>query len=242
MTSSFEQLFGIPKDNIHPVCILTPFLTKPLIDELGLERRFRGKPYAGFSHHDFTLIETRMGPLFTGDAILNLNDSPCQTIIFIGACGSLNDQLLPIGSLVTPSNSFALESFSAMAAGSLSFEQNVFGRPDPAVLFSERSNVFSTVQCASVGSIALEAEFAPLFIEKKISVLDMECASVFSAANKIKRPASALLYVTDIIGSTSPYDITTGHADIQKIENAQTQAAQIILAATQNYADRRSRF
>lgn len=223
--SSFEHLFGIPKEDVRPLCVLTPFLTKPLINALDLKDRFRGNPYAGYHHPDFTFIETRMGPLFSGDAVLHLDEARCRNFLFIGACGSLDEKICPIGSLAVPFASYALESFSMLASGRVSFDFNIPACPDPAWSLSK----FPSVQCASIGSIVLETAFAPVFRDKGITVLDMECASIFCAAQRIGVPVSALLYVTDIIGKTSPYGVSDGD-NAAHIEHAQKQAAEMILS------------
>ena len=221
----FEDLFGIPSDQIKPLCILMPFLVKPIHQAFGITQFHKGKPYSSACHEDFTLIETRIGPLFTGDAILALKNSPCRKILFIGSCGTLDPSRFPIGSIVLPKAVYALESFSEMVSKQASFTHNIPVPSSPLYEFLSQ-NILS-VQCASIGSIQLENEFHQLFSRHRINVIDMECASVFSAARAIGRPAASLLYVTDIIGETTPYDPYNEEARLAIVQ-AQTRITEII--------------
>jgi len=85
------------------------------------------------------------------------------------------------------------------------------------------------VTCASIGSIYLEHQRLETFHDLAIDVLDMECASVFAAAKAIQRPAAAVMYVTDIVGKDSPYDITDSQT-VHLIEQAQNSLAELLLA------------
>lgn len=224
MQFSFKKLFGIPGDQVKPFCILTPFLTKSLAQGLQLKDRKTGNPYTCFQTEQFTLIQTRMGPLFTGDAVLMLKETSCETILFFGACGSLNKEQYPIGSIVTPASCYAAESFSQMVGDKIDLSHKITLSKDTTSLFN---NQVKSVCCASIGSIILETQFQTYFQENKIDVLDMECASVFSGAKSISRNAAALLYVTDIIGETSPYEISNDNAQTS-IDHAQKQIIDII--------------
>ena len=217
----FEHLFGIPSKDVRPLCILMPFLAKPINQELGITEFHKGKPYASACHEKLTLIETRIGPLFTGDAILALKDSPCKTILFIGSCGTLDPSRFPIGSLVLPKAAYAMESFSEMVFNRAVLTHNIPVPSSPLAGLLSRHAV--SVQCASTGSIQLEGQFRSLFIKHHIDVIDMECASVFSAATVSKLSAASLLYVADVVGETSPYDTPDSAA-----ARAQIQIAKII--------------
>lgn len=224
MRIKFKNLFGIPKEDVKPLCILMPFLNKAITQGLSLSERFSGKPYACFQHEKFTLIETRIGPLFTGDAVLNLKNSPCEKILFIGACGSLDKIRCPIGSIVSPTACYAVESFTQMLNKKILFEDLI-----PALSGTSMScspNI-EPVQCASIGSIMLEDKYKQHFLDQHIDVLDMECASVFAASGSINLSASAFLYVTDIIGETSPYEISDPEI-MQAIDRAQNQIAEVL--------------
>lgn len=223
MQFKFKNLFGISAHEVKPRCVLMPFIPGMIIQQLGLSKRISGKPYASFQHPDFTILETRMGPLFNGDAVLNLKDTPCEEIFFIGSCGSLNEERFPIGTVATPKSCYAMESFTQMLNGTQVLDCCIQAKTPPP-----SSPEIQPVQCASVGSIILESTYHPLFLEKHIDVIEMECASILCAANFIGRKATCLLYVTDIINKTSPYEISDTTA-LQKIQNAQTQITKFLL-------------
>lgn len=227
MKQTFEKLFGIAQNQITPLCVLTPFLTKDIIRHFHLSERYRGNPYTTLPQRHLTVIETRIGPLFTGDCVLSLKDSPCKMILFIGSCGSLNGQRLPIGSIVAPVICYPAESFSDVIAGYIPLNHPIPSPSDPLTLF-HNTNI-QPVHCASIGSIVCESALADKFRQKNIDVLDMECSSIFSAAQSIGIHAAALLYITDIIGQTSPYNIPDD-SDRKAIQTAQTE---IITTITQ---------
>jgi len=225
MQFDFKHLFGTPAHTIKPVCLLVPFLPRRMAQKLGLSQRFQGKPYAGFQHDRFTVIESRMGALFSGDAVLNLAETPCRRIILIGACGSLDSQRLPIGSLVSPKICYAMESFVDMLEGSITHAKHY---ESSEITTSDQPSGTQSVTGASIGSIYLENQRRTIFQDLKIDVLDMECAGVFAAAREIQRQVQALLYVTDIIGDSSPYDIADPTA-IRHIEAAQDAIMESLL-------------
>ena len=201
--SNFESLFGLPKDKIQKYCILTPFLTKGLVKEFGIAEFHRTSLYASGNGPNFTLIHTKTGAPFVGDAVLALKDTSCQEIILFGACGLVKKSTdLNIGSLVLPSKSFEYESFSKLLAENY---------PDPHLSCADENFLadicayskptgLSQVTCATFGSLELEESYLPNLIERDVDVVDMECSAFFNAASYVQRPAVALFYVTDIIG------------------------------------------
>ena len=208
MNLQFHNLFGIDQNSVKQLCILTPFLTRELRQGLGLEEQHPGKPYRCYQHHDFTLIETRIGALFTGDAILQLANSACRTLVFIGTCGSLDSAKFPIGTIVVPESAFALESFTLMLSG-----KPYLSPVEAKHILPFKDDKIKIGCCLSTGSIALQQQYTEFFHINKINVVDMECAAVLTASHHIKRKVLPFLHVADIIGQTSPFD----HDDSHKI-------------------------
>ncbi|HSV43538.1 MAG TPA: hypothetical protein VLJ10_03200, partial [Candidatus Bathyarchaeia archaeon] len=203
MIFSFPKLFGQEKHDIKPFCILTPFLTKGLLKGLHISKLYRGNPYHTATHRSYSLIETRIGSTYAGDAVLLLRGTPCQRILFIGSCGSLDQKRFPIGSVVVPQICCAMEGFSTMLGPALPFDRVV--TPDDDFISKLIALAVKPVHSASVGSIVLESILQSDFQKNGIQALDLECASVFAAAAHVRIPAAALLYVTDIVGETSPF-------------------------------------
>ncbi len=111
--SIFENLFGIKPVQIQKNCILTPYLTKNLLESFGINKLLKGCLYASGSTPHFSLIRTGIGAPFVGDAVLYLKETPCQNIFFLGSCGLIQStKKLNIGSIVSPSSCMGVESFS----------------------------------------------------------------------------------------------------------------------------------
>ncbi len=225
MIASFDDLFGLPSNKISPFCILTPFLTKGFLNGLGASKIYRGNPYQTVCGQTGSLIETRVGCSFAGDAVLLLNGSPCRRLLFVGSCGSLDSKKFPIGSVITLQDCYAMEKFSAMLNPPLAFDHIMV--PDKDFFHELTSMGVTPARGASVGSIVLESVHQSDFQKNGIQVLDLECASVFAAAAHVRIPAAAILYVTDIVGQTSPFVKPTGdHA--KKITTATTSIVDLI--------------
>jgi purine-nucleoside phosphorylase len=92
-----------------------PFVPKGVLQEFGVNRLSRGGLYGAGNGEFCTLFHTRMGPSFTGDAVLYLSDTPCRELYFLGTCGLLRRTPgIKIGSLVSPSRCYAQESFTSL--------------------------------------------------------------------------------------------------------------------------------
>ena len=57
-----------------------------MLEEFGINKFHKGKPYGSGLQEHFTLIYTGMGSTLLGDAVMYLKDSPCQNLILFGAC------------------------------------------------------------------------------------------------------------------------------------------------------------
>jgi purine-nucleoside phosphorylase len=228
--TKFQKLFGINESEIRETCVVAPFLTKDLLKYFGIKELARGKLYAASSAGPFSLINTGMGPAFTGDAVLYLEKTPCKDIILFGSCGLVSQKdTLDIGSLVTPYESCSLESFSDIlkchSRAKLVPAKAGSGNPEPRqndnkrykffeadktlieeFLKSRKKTKIQKVRCATMGSLKLEENLAGFFKQKNIEILDMECSALFSASKLIKKRAMALFYVRDIIGEKPFYE------------------------------------
>ena len=208
----FQTLFGIKESQVKNTCILMPLLGKDTLKGLGVEGFSRGRLYGSGNSPFFTVIHTGIGAVLLGDAVLYLEETPCQNIILFGSCGLVKQEKdLNIGSLVVPDKAYSLESFSGMLLKDAK-DWKVF-HGDSVLLESflneNKTHNIKKVACLTLSSLKLEEDYLDLFREKQIQALDMECSALFSASRHIGRKGMALFYVTDIIDKKPFYRALT---------------------------------
>ena len=147
--------------------------------------------------------------MLVGDAILYLEQTNCQEIMYFGACGLVQEtDQLTIGSLVCPKACLSFESFTDTILRHTNKITTQY--PDQTLFQSFLTHDLSRkIQPAigmSIGSLKCEESYKEFFDEEGIDVVDMECSAFFSAARYIQKKAIALLYVTDIIGKKSFFE------------------------------------
>ncbi|MEA1927699.1 MAG: hypothetical protein U9N73_05795 [Candidatus Auribacterota bacterium] len=199
----FNTLFGIEAEAVQRSCIIMPFVTKEVLREFGVEELSRGKLYGAGNGEFCTIFHTRMGPSFTGDAVLYLSETACRQLFFLGTCGLLPGTMeLKIGSLVSPFLSYAQESFTSLLSGATSIGEGMSSDwllHGGLISLGEEEDI-ANVTGISVGSLKLQEEMMVGWREKGIQVVDMESAAFLAAARRIKRPAAVLMAVSDIVG------------------------------------------
>jgi nucleoside phosphorylase len=220
--NEFFILFGVDPGEIKKVCIMAPFVSKEVTDAFAIGEVKKGSLYAVGSNENFSLIVTRMGAAFTGDAVLYLKMTGCRKAILFGACaGTQPSGIFNIGSTVMVKKAFAQDSFVSMIMKRA--PQGIF-YPD-AALYKEIASINSLAQatCLSVGSLQLESEYLKSIEEKDVQVVDMETASFLAAAEHVSIPAAAVLFITDII-EHSPYYLQ----DRETIRKITSRAARLV--------------
>lgn len=198
----FSAIFGIKEPQIKETCILMPLLSKGILDIFRIRDFAHGKLYSSGNSDNFTLIRTGVAPALIGDALLYLKETTCKNVILFGSCGLLvKKQGLFIGSIVTPSQSYAYESFSDLLLNKDTAAKVFFADKDLLnnFLSVKRKFAIKKVICATCASLKLEADLLPLFKKKEIKIVDMESSAFFSAASFAGLRAIALFYITDII-------------------------------------------
>lgn len=226
----FRYLFGVDADEIRRTCIIVPFGSKGLMQTFGIDVFFRGNLYGCGSDKTITIIGTHMGSLFVGDAVLQLKDTPCENLIFFGACGLVKkSDNATLGSLMLPVETIAMESFSELLAKK-EFPL-LSARPNPDLLSKLKkfpsAETLHEVRGVSFGSLVLEHEYQAQLVSQKIDIIDMESASFFSAAAACGKKAAALLYVTDIVGELPAYRKFL-HAERNLINTAVDKSVELI--------------
>lgn len=226
MRRYFKELFGIESSQVKKACVLMPFIPKDALSGLGIRRFARGKLYRAGNGRDFTLIHTGFGPALTGDAVLYLAEAGCKNVMLFGSCGLLRENSsLGIGSLVSPSKAYSLESFSRMLANQ-EITSDVY-YPEKKLLddfTSASGSSIKQVPCATVSSLKLEEGRKGEWLRQGIEAVDMECSAFFAAAGHSGLKAIAVFYVTDIIG-VKPFYQKMGLKDKAKIILARKMAA-----------------
>ncbi len=204
-----RAILGIEETQIRKVCILMPFINKYILNSFGIANMSKGWPYLSASTEYLTLIYTRIGAAFAGDAVLCLQDTPCRYLFFIGTCGLLYCKSnIYIGDIVLPSSSWEIESFSQLLREEFGLAQRSI--PDK-FLIDECERYFNKekihmVSCATVGSLQMEKAIIPFLKEKDVRVVDMETSAFFNAAFKTNKKAVALLVVSDIMKEIPFYE------------------------------------
>ncbi|MFN3532611.1 MAG: hypothetical protein ACK41Q_08920 [Candidatus Brocadia sp.] len=206
---NFKTLFGVEPSFIQKTCVVVPFLMPGLLKALGIEGLKRGELYATANTNKFTFIKAGIGTLLVGDALLSLEQTNCQEILYFGACGLVHEtERLTIGSLVCPKACLSFESFTDTLLRHTNKITTQY--PDQTLFQSflthDLNQKIQPVIGMSIGSLKCEESYKEFFDEEGIEVIDMECSAFFSAARHIQKKAIALLYVTDIIGKKSFFE------------------------------------
>lgn len=184
---------------MNKICVITPFLNKEIKEGFQIEEMSSGPLYSQGSNASISLVSTKMGSTFVGDAVLSLAEEPYKYLVFFGACGAVReDKHLAIGSLLSVAAAQAQDSFI-----------NVLQRRPVSDTFPADLDFSSLpkVNCLSIGSLRLEKQYLETLPDNIIDVVDMETAAFFAAARAIRKKAGAILFVSDILDETSFYAV-----------------------------------
>jgi purine-nucleoside phosphorylase len=217
----FKTLFGIEQDSIKETCIVTPFYSKAVIEELKVKDISNGLIYTTGYSDKFSFIITKMGAGFVGDAVLYLKNTKCKNIIFFGSCGAV-DKTLKIGDAVLVDKAYSQDSFVNMLN-----KKNITEcyHPDKE-LIQKYSLTLPKANCLSVASLKMEEEYLSESGKSDIGIVDMEAAAFLAAAEHSSLKAVCLLYVTDIL-KTNPYYETFKKENMPALSNIARNAAKI---------------
>ncbi|MDD4005094.1 MAG: hypothetical protein PHW69_07830 [Elusimicrobiaceae bacterium] len=208
----FKKLFGVEKTAIRPHCIISPLNEAPLFCADKKPMRAHGDYFRVTDLGYATLIGTHYS-LLVGDCVLSLSGTPCRNIYLFGCAGGLN---LEIGSRVVIGRAVNFESFSDMLAGTSRAQA---AAPDAELTAGLRKFAGSRTAAgvtASVASLRLEESHLKKFEELGVNCLEMEAASVFSAARHIGKKACAAVYISDRVPD-KPWHEQLSHADIARL-------------------------
>ena len=215
----FKTLFGASPESIKETCIVTPFYSKETLEGLKIPEVSRGLLYSCGNNDSISVIITKMGAGFVGDAVLYLKNTKCKNLIFFGACGALN-QTFKIGDMALIEKAYSQDSFANML---LKRKLSDTFYPDSA-LFKKLLPYVTKTNCLSVGSLKLEEEYLETLKNMPVDVIDMETSVFLLASTHIKKKAAALLYITDIL-KVNPYYNTFKKDNLQNLKNITANCA-----------------
>lgn len=224
----FEALFGIPSCAVQRKCVIMPQVPAAVAQAIGLSGFSAGRLYRAAQMAGATVINTRVGAGFVGDAVLYLGQTRCAEVLLFGSCGlCASSRKLRIGSLVSPGKVTGFESFSAMLKGRagkpVSCGRASFARK---ALFAVSGDI-ADVSCATVASLKCETAYLPEFRKLGISVVDMEASAFFTAADHSGIPAAALFYISDRIGK-APFYLPLKSGNAERLRAGQLAGAAIV--------------
>lgn len=181
----------------HTETIIT--ITDSLVWELG----YQGEPV--------TVIRSGIGAPLTGDIVLALGCTPCETVIFCGSVGGL-DASMGLGDMLVVEKSWCGDGFSRYLSPEV-LPRDCFlqvAAPHPAL--TARLTAAARTKCAQAavplheGSVfAIDSILAQFFRLDDLARqygcigIEMETAATFKAAALIGIQASALLQVSDVL-------------------------------------------
>lgn len=196
--SYFKKLFGVNEQEIKKICIIMPILFSEAKKILGIKNLSKGILYNVGQQQIFSIIHTGISAELIGDAVLYLENTACKYLILYGCCGSIASKELEIGALISPYICYDFGNFIDMLSGKAKINRAFYPAKNLLELIDKvGEGKIKKVSAISVSSIKLENQYLDLFRKKGIEAIDMECASFFAAASKIRKKAAALFFVSD---------------------------------------------
>ncbi len=199
----FFSLFGVEAFRLRKICVIAPVVNKEILNGLKIKKLIKGTLFSVGDNGIFSLIATKMGSLFVGDAVLNLEKTKCEDIILFGSCGAVPDKGLGTGTIAISEKAFSQDSFVNML---LQKKCDTIYYPDKNLLkiflnFKDEYNI-KCVTSISVGSLKLEEKYLDnldAIQNSSIDIVDMETSALYLASQYIKKRALSFLIVTDIL-------------------------------------------
>lgn len=203
---------GVAPERISQNVIIAPWWEPSMLPDLGEAEYISASEYAEiriWNISDITFIKTGIGAPVLMDAILTLGVTPCKTAIFVGAVGSLDEQI-SIGDIVIPEYSLSGDGASRYIASDQLCSGDIFGEksyPDADLFETLKKNTAqicaeNNVRChigRTYSTDTIFAEYAHIDEIKRMdcNVIEMETAAAFRAARLAGFSLAALFSVSD---------------------------------------------
>jgi len=202
----FKTLFGMEKRDIKRTCVLAPVVTREILKTFELDFLEKGAVFSAGNNKYFTLVNTRIGGGFLGDAALMLAGTACERLILFGSCGAVNKKLR-IGEMVAVEKALSQDSFIGML--NKRPVSNMFladaGFLRRIALFKDKYP-FHAVTSLTVGSLELEEQYIEYLENSSIEVVDMETSALYAVAQQTGKKAVSLMFISDILGQAPYYE------------------------------------
>ncbi|MEA3489253.1 MAG: hypothetical protein U9R44_02785 [Candidatus Omnitrophota bacterium] len=211
----FKHCFGCSPDGFPERVVMTPFIpVKRFAKQCDLLGDFKGQLYSGLvalkDGVKFAVVHCGLGNRLLGDAVLLLGGASVRNMLFVGACGGLND--CRIGDLLLCENAFNGEGFSRYHTRPFSIDK-VFGAgqlvaADPDYTgclkrfltskLPQRSDLKSG-DVFTIGSLVAERQGCLADIaERGYKGIELELSAVFHGAREAGIKAAGIVFVSDL--------------------------------------------
>lgn len=209
-----KTLFGCDVSDINRNVIISPIWSLNSFAEKAqnVKKAFKGW-YRGititYKGVDVTVINSCIGAPLTGDCVIALGCTSCESILFSGSAGGINESY-NFGDLIICDNAIIGEGFSRYHSDNLlkdCFGVETVGSKDVAeVLFNKtkeiavKSNLNThRGRIFTIDSILGEnKESFGYMMKKGCDAVEMELSAVFTASRKIGRNAAGLITISDL--------------------------------------------
>ncbi len=207
----FKKLFGISRDDLGEVLLISPFFHAKLVgDMLKQKEFFKGIIFHGlngfFKDKKITFVNTGMGQTLVADCILAQNPARIKAVIFLGAVGAVKD--LDIADIVVVKEAvFDTEYYGKFG---LIFKEGNLKKfyPDAQLLeyslnaADKKNNQLKQANVISIHTFWDQTEpRAEQLAKNGMQSVDLECALFYAAARKKKLRSIAFCFVSDNIVS-----------------------------------------
>jgi purine-nucleoside phosphorylase len=227
---AFRSLFGGEASSIRKTCVLSPFITREILQGFRIEKLAKGSLFSLGDNGLFTLIVTGMGALWIGDAVLHLEKTPCEDLILFGSCGALPDKDFHVGKLTLVEKAFSQDSFVHMLLGE---KPDAIFYPNKALLngflTSQNEDLLKKATCLTVGSLKLEEQYLDTLQDIPVDIVDMETSAFYSAARYAQKKALSFLFVTDVL-KTFPYYKSLEKENRANLKNITAKASKTLIS------------
>lgn len=221
----FKYCFGLESGKIPEKVVLSPFLkVRALGESCDVKCTFKGRLYSGIiaskNNINFAAVRSGMGGQIAGDAAALLGAAGARDIVFAGSCGGLGES--KIGGLIACEKAFDGGSFSSAFRKGESISDIISKDQfiDSDLRVTEDLKNFSGAEKGNIFTVAslfseLESDIEEIEAAGFAGV-DMELASVYSAAKKMETRASALLFVSDLPRTNPLWEVDTDEESLME--------------------------
>lgn len=205
----FKKLFGINKDELSEIVIVSPFFhTKIFSNFLKNKKFFKGIIFHGvngfYKKQRITYINTGMGQNLIVDSLFALDSSKTKAVIFLGAVGAVKD-LKIADKVIIKEAIFDTEYHKKFDIDFKGKDKKIFYPNESLYKFSLKQSEKNKCKLKEVNVASIhtfwdqQEDKAEKLLKDSIQSVDLECA-LFYAASKLKKINSvALCFVSDNI-------------------------------------------